>query len=53
MRIRIVDNPEIVITESQRRMYQQKWERLCQYHVNPPSFEEYVRQQQGIREPKP
>lgn len=44
MTIKIIeDGPDIVLTQSEAEHLRRQWTKCCQYHVDPPTFEEFVR----------
>lgn len=45
--IKIIEEPDIYITESQRRRYAGEYRNLCSMHTSPPSFDEFVRGKQA------
>lgn len=43
MAIKIIDEPDIYLTAAENERLLRDWERMCQYTLDPPSFESYVR----------
>lgn len=44
MTIKIIeDGPDIFLTRSEEQHLRREWEKCCQYTVDPPTFEEFVR----------
>lgn len=44
MTIRIIeDGPDIILTRGEAERLRKEWQKVCQYNVEPPTFEEFVR----------
>lgn len=45
MTIKIVTERPLSLTGDELRKYREAYERMCSYHVSPPDFETWCRQQ--------
>jgi hypothetical protein len=46
----IPDGPPITLTASEADRLHREWQKCCQYTVNPPTFEEFVRTEKRRRD---
>lgn len=52
MTIKIIpDGDTITLTESEHARLMRKYQKHCMYHVDPPTFEEFVRGQRQKKSP--
>jgi hypothetical protein len=49
MGIVIRKEPPLELTAEELRRYREAYDRMCSYHVSPPDFEPWVRQQVETR----